>query len=123
MGRKKLYTDRCSVDGCRNVEYARSWCRSHYDRNRNYGSPTGGPHIEFRTKRAHILDVLEADGGWLSAAGIQLLVPDLTERQISESCRSATSKGMLRARQIEMAAGSRTSGRYGVDVRWEWRTL
>lgn len=121
--KRKYRPDTCGIEGCPNVHYAREWCRTHYDRWRNYGDPSAGPTIYFRSYRKEILAALDADGGWLTAAGIQLLLPNLKERQIADACKSATERGLLATRRVELAGMGRAKGKRGLDVRDEWRIL
>lgn len=40
----------CSIDGCSNRHLSRGLCNMHYHRLRKYGSPTGGPPRQERTR-------------------------------------------------------------------------
>lgn len=120
---KRAYAQKgCEVGNCPKVHYATGLCRGHYDRKKLYGDPEAGrPPQPWKERWDDILDALTTDGGWLTAEGIQLVIPQWTERQIYDSCRSAAKRGLVEGRQVELGRQHRGGGRHETDYRWEWR--
>jgi hypothetical protein len=56
----------------------------------------GGPPVT-----ATVYEVLEMDGGWLSLAGIGMMLPDFKPNSIATACRRMTEKGYLKMRKVE----------------------
>ncbi len=54
----------CSVDGCDLPVYGRSLCSPHWQRNRRWGSPTGGPRRPTERERFESKILRRASGCW-----------------------------------------------------------
>lgn len=110
----------CSLDGCDRVHNALGYCAMHYYRLRRTGDPlkvrSGGP----RPRIAPIVfDVLEADGGWLTAEGISLATGEkLTPMQVEGTLR--TLAGRVESRVVKLATAVSP---LGYETRTEWRAL
>ena len=112
----------CTVDVCTEPYSAKGYCRFHYKRFNLYGDPLYVPVRRGRKPELsnRVLDVLEADGGWLTAEGIALQLDGvMTPAQVKNALYDAL-EDRTEHRAVGLAS-SNTRGPYGFEVRAEWR--
>jgi Fic family protein len=101
----------CTVEGCDNLQKARTFCTKHYKRWQKHGNPLGSGGSERPAIRKHeILDLLQISGGWWT-------IPHIAERL--EINRSTVQKALYEFSQLGLVR-RRKLGDRGTD-RPEWK--
>lgn len=97
----------CTFEGCTRSQHCRTWCKYHYEQWRR--GEEQKPLRPF-TSTETILDLLETDGGWLTAAGIALHL-GINEDSVESRMRHLRQRGKVRSRFVPLS---------GQEGRTEW---
>jgi hypothetical protein len=76
---------------------------------------------------ARILDALEADGGWLTADGIGLALPSMSQRNLNRNLFRLRARGLVVSRRVLLTTTesrwASITTRDGEVFRTEWRAV
>lgn len=103
----------CRLEYCANEMNALGLCNSHYSQQRK-----GKALTPIRAKAEDVLDVLVMDGGWLTAAGVHLVLGKGHEDTIKRMLVRFRDAGLVKSRVVELGS---LGGK--MNSRTEWKAL